>query len=101
MPNSSTRMGHDEYTHYYYAQVIYNLGEDRYKKLFPDAKEDEILSWKKYRKVVFDELKSTQGTDGSWTHGNWTAQTVGPVYVTACYLTMLQLDKAALPIYQR
>ena len=26
---------------------------------------------------------------------------VGPVYVTACYLTVMQLDKGALPIYQK
>src|SRR5262249_38039672 len=29
------RLGHDEYTHYYYAQVVYRLGEG-WKKLFPD-----------------------------------------------------------------
>ena len=31
------RFGHDEYTHYYYAQAIYILGEDGYGKLFPEA----------------------------------------------------------------
>jgi hypothetical protein len=95
------RMGHDEYTHYYYAQVVYVLGNDRYKKLFPDAKSDELITWKDYRKSLFDEMKSSQSSDGSWSTGNWTAQSVGAVYVTACYLTMLQLDKAALPMYQR
>src|ERR1700722_15276147 len=29
MPNEGRRMGHDEYTHYYYAQVVYVLGEHR------------------------------------------------------------------------
>jgi hypothetical protein len=101
MPGDGRRVGHDEYTHYYYAQVVYVLGEDRYKKLFPNAKADEVLSWKKYRKAVFDEFKSSQSADGSWTTNNWTARSVGGVYVTACFLTMLQLDKAALPIYQR
>jgi hypothetical protein len=101
MPGDARRVGHDEYTHYYYAQVVYCLGEDRYKKLFPDAKEDEILSWKKYRKHVFEEFKKSQSEDGSWSTGNWTARSIGAVYVTAIYLTMLQLDKAALPIYQR
>ena len=94
-------MGHDEYTHYYYAQVVYILGEDGYKKMFPDAKSDELLTWKKYRKAVFDEFKRSQSADGSWSADSWTARMVGPVYVTACYLTILQLDKAALPIYQR
>jgi hypothetical protein len=93
------RMGHDEYTHYYYAQVVYVLGNDRYKKLFPDAKDDELLTWKEYRKATFDEIKSQQGTDGSWgASGAWG---IGGVYVSSLYLTMLQLDKAALPIYQR
>jgi hypothetical protein len=100
-PGDGRRMGHDEYTHYYYAQVVYVLGEDRFKKLFPDAKDDELLTWKKYRKSVFDEFKRTQSADGSWSADSWTARMVGPVYVTACYLTVLQLDKAALPIYQR
>jgi hypothetical protein len=92
---------HDEYTQYYYAQVIYVLGEDRYRKLFPKAKDDEALTWSKYRKALFDEYRRTQSADGSWSKESWTAQRVGPVYVTACYLTVLQLDKGALPIYQR
>jgi squalene cyclase len=95
------RMGHDEYTHYYYSQVVYVLGDDRFKKLFPDAKDDELITWKEYRKNTFDEIKSQQSEDGSWTHNSWTASMVGPVYVSACYLTILQLDKGALPIYQR
>jgi hypothetical protein len=101
IPGDGRRMGHDEYTHYYYSQVCYVLGEDRFKKLFPDARSDEVLTWKKYRKAVFDEFKRTQSADGSWSADSWTARMVGPVYVTACYLTVLQLDKAALPIYQR
>jgi len=102
IPGDGRRMGHDEYTHYYYAQVLYVLGEDRYKKLFPTARTEDMLTWKKYRKAVFDEFKRTQSDqDGSWSFESWTARMVGPVYVTACYLTVLQLDKAALPIYQR
>jgi len=100
-PGDGRRMGHDEYTHYYYAQVVYVLGEDRYKKLFPTDRSDEVLTWSKYRKTVFDEYKRTQSADGSWSHDSWTARMVGPIYVTACYLTVMQLDKAALPIYQR
>jgi hypothetical protein len=100
MPGGA-RMGHDEYTHYYYAQVVYVLGDDRYKKMFPDAKADEVLKWSKYRKTLFDEFKRTQSADGSWSADSWTARMVGPIYVTACYLTIMQLDKAALPIYQR
>jgi hypothetical protein len=69
--------------------------------MFPDARSDEIITWSKYRKGVFDEFKRSQDADGSWTTSNWTARSVGPIYVTACFLTMMQLDKAALPIYQR
>lgn len=101
IPGDGRRMGHDEYTHYYYSQVVYVLGDDRFKKMFPDAKSDELLTWSKYRKSVFEDFKKTQAADGSWSHDSWTARMVGPVYVTACYLTVLQLDKAALPIYQR
>lgn len=100
-PGDGRRMGHDEYTHYYYAQVVYVLGDDRYKKLFPDAKTDDLLTWSKYRKSFFEDCKRTQSSDGSWNADSWTARMVGPVYVTACYLTIMQLDKAALPIYQR
>ncbi|HEV3258757.1 MAG TPA: prenyltransferase/squalene oxidase repeat-containing protein, partial [Gemmataceae bacterium] len=39
------RMGHDEYTQYYYAQVAYMLGEEGYGKLFPDSRASERLTW--------------------------------------------------------
>ena len=31
------RAGHDEYTHYYFAQAVYNLGDDGWGKCFPAA----------------------------------------------------------------
>ena len=34
-------------------------------------------------------------------HSSMSCAQVGPVYVTACYLSIMQLDKAVLPIYQR
>jgi hypothetical protein len=100
-PGDGRRMGHDEYTHYYYSQAVYVLGEDRWAKMFPGDREADRLMWKKYRKTLFDECVRTQSSDGSWSAESWTARMVGPVYVTACYLTVMQLDKAALPIYQR
>ena len=90
------RFGHDEYTHYYYAQALYMLGDDGYAKLFPQSKEADRLSWKKYRESTFDFLKSSQSPEGYWTGSH-----VGPVFATACYLTIMQLDNAALPLYQR
>ncbi len=86
---------HDEYTYYYYAQAIYMLGDDGWAKLFPDSKE-EGLKWKTFRKASFDGLIKSQGSDGSWSGGQ-----VGPVFITAVHLSILQLDKAVLPIYQR
>jgi hypothetical protein len=88
-------LGHDEYTHYYWAQAIYILGDDGWKKLFPDDK-GEGLTWSKYRKQKFDELVRTQAGDGSWSGGH-----VGPVFITAVHLTIMQLDKAVLPIYTK
>ena len=93
-----------EYTHYYYAQVLYTLGEDRHAKLRPDlaaAEEKEpnrkrLLKWSRYRDAIFGAICARQGSDGSWNEGF-----IGPVYATSMYLTILQLDKATLPIYQR
>src|SRR5262245_38038688 len=90
------RFGHDEYTHYYYAQAIYILGEEGYAKLFPDSDAKDRLTWSGYRKTTFEYLKKTQSADGSWTGGH-----VGPVFITAVHLTILQLDNAVLPLYQR
>jgi Prenyltransferase and squalene oxidase repeat len=95
------RMGHDEYTFYYYSQAVYVLGDDRWAEMFPSDKESERVKWTTFRKAMFDDIKKQQSADGSWNAESWTARMVGPVYVTACYLTILQLDKAALPIYQR
>jgi hypothetical protein len=87
---------HDEYTHYYYAQAIYKLGEDGYGKLFPESKEVDRLKWSTYRAHTFPKLKAAQTNDGSWTGGQ-----VGPSFITAVHLAIMQLDNACLPIYQR
>lgn len=92
----SGRFGHDEYTHYYYAQAMYMLGDDGWAKLFPGDAPGERVTWSQYRKSTFDYLKRTQQPDGSWTGGH-----VGPIFITSVHLTILQLDKAVLPIYQR
>ena len=49
-----------EYTQYYYAQVIYCMGEDGYLKLFPDSKPDQRLTWSGYRKEFFEFLATKQ-----------------------------------------
>jgi hypothetical protein len=85
-----------EYAHYYYAQAVYILGDDRYARLFPKSPAKDRLTWTSYRKQIFAYLKSKQTSDGSWTDSYF-----GPVYPTAAFLTILQLDKGTLPIYQR
>ncbi|MFN4260332.1 MAG: hypothetical protein ACK4RK_13630 [Gemmataceae bacterium] len=94
------RMGHDEYTHYYFAQAVYILGDDGYGKLFPDSKPADRLTWSQYRKETFPALIRMQSGDGSWSGtGNWGY--IGPVYSTSIFLTIMQLDNGTLPIYQR
>jgi hypothetical protein len=93
------RLGHDEYTHYYYAQCLYILGDKGWEKLFGQTPAAERLTWSKYREAFFDRLLQMQGQDGSWPSGG--GFSVGPVYSTAVYLTIMQLDKGTLPIYQR
>jgi hypothetical protein len=90
------RFGHDEYTHYYYAQALYLLGDDGYAKLFPESRENERLTWSKYKKSTFETIKNSQASDGSWNGGQ-----VGPVFITAVHLSILQLEKGCLPLYQK
>ncbi|MDR0520273.1 MAG: terpene cyclase/mutase family protein [Planctomycetaceae bacterium] len=72
--------GHWHYAHYYFAQVKYRQGDKE---------------WKDYREKLFKRLVSEAGSDGAWSGGT------GRVYATAINLTILQLEKGALPIYMR
>jgi hypothetical protein len=90
------RIGHDEYTHYYFSQSVYFLGDEGYKRLFPNSRESERLMWSKYRKESYANIKSAQNADGSWTGSQ-----VGPAFATPIYLCIMQLDNNVLPIYQR
>jgi hypothetical protein len=79
--NSSVQsFGHWHYTYLYYSQVVYRQGP---------------AEWEPFRDKLYDKIVSEQEPNGSW-NGN-----IGPIYVTACNLIMLQLDKGLLPIYQR
>jgi hypothetical protein len=95
----NVRFGHDEYTHYYYAQALYILGDEGWSKMFKTAK-GEGLTWSKYRELIGEKLLTSQSNDGSWTGGGGFG-VQGAVYPTAIYLTILQLDRAVLPIYQK
>ena len=72
--------GHWHYTYLYYSQVVYRQGGNE---------------WEIFRNKLYDRVVTEQQPNGSWT-GN-----IGPIYVTAINLTMLQLDRAYLPIFQR
>jgi hypothetical protein len=96
---SAARIGHDEYTHYYYAQALYILGDKGWENLFGPTPEQDRLTWTKYREAMGDRLLQIQSQDGSFPSGG--GFSVGTVYSTSVYLTILQLDKGVLPIYQR
>ena len=78
---SNQGFGHWHYAHYYYSQVLYREGGE---------------SWEEYRDRIQAQLVREANPDGSWNQGY-----IGPVYTTAINLTILQLENAALPIYQR
>ena len=76
--------GHWHYAHFYYAQVMYREGGKK---------------WTTYRDQIDKRLvgEATDDRDGLY----WPQGYIGPVYTTATNLTILQLDKGTLPIYQR
>jgi squalene cyclase len=78
---SNQGFGHWHYAHYYFSQVKYREGGQ---------------TWQKYRDEVYSRLASEASPDGSWQQGY-----IGPIYTTSSNLTILQLENANLPIYQR
>jgi hypothetical protein len=78
---SNQGFGHWHYAHFYYSQVLYREGGK---------------TWTDYRDKIQQKLVGEASPDGSWNQGY-----IGPVYTTAINLTVLQLQNAALPIYQR
>lgn len=80
--------GHWHYAHYYYAQVRYREGEP---------------SWGSYRDQLSAKLISEvkEVTVGDRQLSYWDQGYIGPIYTTSINLTILQLEKGTLPIYQR
>lgn len=78
---SNEGFGHWHYAHYYYSQVLYRQA----------GKE-----WEQYRDKIYSRLVTEASPNGSWQQGY-----IGPIYTTATNLTILQLENANLPIYQR
>lgn len=77
----SENSGHWHYAHYYYAQVMYREGGK---------------TWDDYRDKLFAKIAQEAAPEGSWPQGY-----IGPIYTTAVNLTILQMENAYLPIYQR
>ncbi len=84
------RLGRDELTHYYYSQAMFRHS--------PGGFEDRDV-WNEYRTAMFEHLQSIQKKDGSWPAGDGIG--VGPVYSTAVWCTILQLDTNRHPATQR
>ncbi|MCA9083518.1 MAG: terpene cyclase/mutase family protein [Planctomycetaceae bacterium] len=73
--------GHWHYMHFYYSQVIYRQGGER---------------WNQYRTEIEEKLLREVSSNGGWSD-----RQIGEVYTTAINCIILQLDKGFLPIYQR
>ena len=100
IPIGKGRVGHEEYMMYYFAQGMYALGDDRYAMLFPGEAKETHLTWTKFKEALFPViLESQDKASGAWTGSG--AYGLGPTFVTAINLCILQLDKGILPIYQR
>jgi len=82
---SHSGIGHWQYAHFYYSQVMYRQGGDE---------------WRGYYKIITNRLlndkQAGQQRDGSWSEGY-----IGPIYSTAINLIILQLEKGIIPIYQK
>ncbi|MCS6865654.1 MAG: terpene cyclase/mutase family protein [Gemmataceae bacterium] len=97
IPLGKGRQAHDEYQTYYFAQAVYALGDDKYGKMFPNEPKESWLTWSKFKETVFPQILDNQDkTTGGWSQGY-----IGPVFVTSVNLTILQLEKGILPIYQK
>ncbi|MDG2380139.1 MAG: terpene cyclase/mutase family protein [Pirellulaceae bacterium] len=80
LTGGTQHFGHWHYTYLYYAQVVYREGGE---------------DWVKFRDRLNTHIIGQQSGDGHW-NGN-----IGPIYITAISLTILQLERGFLPIYQR
>jgi hypothetical protein len=74
------KFGRDELAHFYFAEALVIVKSD---------------DWARHRTALFDALQSRQNKDGSWPAGN--GLSVGPIYSTALWCVVLQLDKDSHP----
>ena len=75
---------HWHYSYLYYSQVVYREAAD------------DKNQWDAFRNRLYDRITNEQNREGFWEDSS-----IGPIYVTACNLIMMQLDLGYLPIYQR
>src|SRR5262249_37327117 len=78
------KFGRDELIHYYYGQAVFNREEE---------------TWNDYRTATFDHLQANQNKAGSWPGSEGIS--VGPVYSTALWCTILHLEKHSHPSTRR
>ena len=78
--DTASSFGHWHYTYLYYSQVVYRQGDSE---------------WLPFRDRLYDRIAGNQRSDGAW-DGE-----IHTIYVTACNLIMLQMDRGFLPIFQR
>lgn len=91
--------GSDELGHYYFAQIMYKLGDKGWGIRFENEPETDSLTWSGYRSALFDCLQRSQNKDGSWSAPVASREDlgVGPVYATALWCTVLELDDRNRP----
>lgn len=87
----------DQFTLFYFSQAVYQLGDNGWAALFGPGKEQ--VTWGGYRTILFDGLQKSQNADGTW--AGFDGWLTGPVYSTAVFCMMMQLDKGAVPFFQR
>jgi hypothetical protein len=98
IPFGQGGLPHDDYQSYYFSQFVYVLGDDRYGKMFPNEDKSTWLTWSKYKAAVYPYLVDCQDkTNGAWANKN----SMDQIFSTSINLTILQLEKGILPIYQR
>jgi len=65
--------------------------------MFPNEPKESWLTWSKFKEGTIQGILDNQDkTTGGWTQGY-----IGPVFTTSVNLTILQLEKGILPIYQK
>jgi RNA polymerase sigma factor (sigma-70 family) len=79
-----------------HARLAFQLGDQGFRKLVPDAKPVVELTWSGHRQATFAYLLAKQKADGAWHHLG-----MGTTHSTALALLILQLEEASLPAFQR